>query len=63
LRFSFVFSWSLGYQIKNIRIVKYNFTSSNHTLKETTIIFVKVGNREKGKILKEYEMNVSMTAR
>jgi hypothetical protein len=50
LKFSFVFSWSLGYQTKKIRNVK---CSSYQTSKEITIIFVKVGKRNKEKKLKE----------
>lgn len=47
LKFSFIFSWSLGYQTKKIEIIKYIVISSYQTSKET-IIYMKMENREKG---------------
>ena len=57
------FSWSLSYQTKKNKIVKYIITSSNQTKKKTTIIFVKIRNRETGKRLRELEVTVSVKAR
>jgi len=45
------------------KIVKYIITSSNQTQKKTTIIFVKIRNRETGKRLRELEVIVSVKAR
>jgi hypothetical protein len=49
LKFPFFFSWFTGYQIEKIGIVKCTITSSDQTKKITTLISVKLKNKEKGK--------------
>jgi ribosomal 30S subunit maturation factor RimM len=64
LKFLFVFSHVLlVIKQKKNEIVKYIITSSNQTKKKTTIIFVKIRNRETGKRLRELEVIVSVKAR